>query len=623
MKIRGIGYGLLILLLLTLGVTAVAGAQQRTHNGFRALQGIEAADFMLPGDVRLIQSFDLPAYNLIYERYQQVFGEVDAQVLGGQLTLLKDGSTTKYIIGAYYPVINPANNVTLSAAEARQRASADIGAAGDRITTLMINPESGRYFFEVETRRADARWFHWIDAGNGVLLNKFNAIMYDCDASSSPCGFGVQYSTDPTDIKDLSGLTSLSDGNYRLVSSDGRQETHDQGSTRRPFLGPIATDSDNSWVLLGDESPAQQALVDAHYYAYVTDSYYLDAHGYDWVAQAIANGANNTMEVHAHFSASYNNAFWNGTYIGLGDGDQSDFEELTSLDVIGHELTHGLTDFTSDLIYQNESGALNEAFSDIMGTSMEFWAEAAGLEPALSLQPDWQIGEDFDLRGDAVAGFRNMADPGEDSDPSHYDERYTGTSDNGGVHINSSIANHWYFLLVNGGQNSDPTFASGSDVAAIGLGAAEPIAFLGFISLPTDATFCDARASTITVGGAFQSNVADAWDEVGVDDALCSAGPEPSPTPEPTATATATPVPSGFNLSVTGYKTQGLQKVDLTWSGTTSTDVDVYRDGVGIVTTLNDGFFTDNINQRGGGAYTYKVCEAGTQTCSNEANVDF
>jgi PKD repeat protein len=483
-------------------------------------------------------------------------------------------------------------------------------------------------------------------------------------------------------------LTTWSGTEYLLLSSDNRQETHDQGSSRRPFLGPVATDADDSWVLLGDESPAQQALVDAHYYANVTDDYYDAVHGYDWVAGATAAGANDRMEVHAHYSKDYNNAFWNGTYIALGDGDQVSFEELTALDVIGHELTHGVTDFTSDLIYQDESGALNEAFSDIMGSSMEFWAEANGYEPATTLEPDWLIGEDFDLTGDTVAGFRNMAAPGEDGDPSHYDERYTGTDDNGGVHTNSGIGNHWYYLLVNGGQNSDPTYASGTDVAGIGLTAAEPIAFLGFTTLPADATFCDARASTIAVAGTHETNVADAWNEVGVDHALCSGG-NTAPTADFTYTtggltadftdqstdsdgtitawgwdfgdgATSTEQnPShtyaqdgtytvtltvtddggatdsiakevtvsnsggGINLTATGYKVRGRHHVDLTWSGATSNDVDVYRDGVVIATTANDGAYTDATNNVGGGSYTYQVCEAGTSTCSNEATVEF
>ena len=79
----------------------------------------------------------------------------------------------------------------------------------------------------------------------------------------------------------------------------------------------------------------------------------------------------------------------------------------------------------------------------------------------------------------------------------------------------------------------------------------------------------------------------------------------------------------GITLSATGYKVRGLQKADLEWAGATSTDVDVYRDSSLIATTPNDGFYTDHIDQRGSGSYTYQVCEAGTSTCSNEATVIF
>jgi thermolysin len=193
-----------------------------------------------------------------------------------------------------------------------------------------------------------------------------------------------------------------------------------------------------------------------------------------------------------------------------GDGDGTTFIEFSGdLDVVGHELSHGVTEATSNLIYQNESGALNEAFSDIMGTAIEFYYGTG----------DWTIGEDITP---GTNGIRNMANPNEDGDPSHWADRYTGTGDNGGVHINSGIANHWFYLLVNGGQNATFGRASGSDVQGIGLAAAEQIAYAGFTALPANATFCAARASTMAVAGSHEAAVADAWDEVGVDEALCS-----------------------------------------------------------------------------------------------------
>ena len=90
-----------------------------------------------------------------------------------------------------------------------------------------------------------------------------------------------------------------------------------------------------------------------------------------------------------------------------------------------------------------------------------------------------------------------------------------------------------------------------------------------------------------------------------------------------TQTVTVSAAPGGFTLSVSGYKVKGVQHADLTWSGATATSVDVYRDGSKLTTTANDGTYTDTINRKGGGSYTYKVCEAGTSTCSNEATVVF
>jgi hypothetical protein len=83
------------------------------------------------------------------------------------------------------------------------------------------------------------------------------------------------------------------------------------------------------------------------------------------------------------------------------------------------------------------------------------------------------------------------------------------------------------------------------------------------------------------------------------------------------------PPPGGITLSAVGYKVKGVKTADLTWSGATSTNVDVYRDGTVVATTLNDGAHTDSTGQKGGGSHAYKVCEAGTSTCSNTVTVSF
>src|SRR6266700_3693633 len=99
--------------------------------------------------------------------------------------------------------------------------------------------------------------------------------------------------------------------------------------------------------------------------------------------------------------------------------------------------------------------------------------------------------------------------------------------------------------------------------------------------------------------------------------------PTPTPTPTPTATPTPTPTPGEITLNAVGHRVRGVHTVDLSWTGATSANIDVYRDGAVVATTANDGFYTDSIGTKGRATYTYKVCEAGTQTCSNEVTVRF
>lgn len=469
---------------------AQAGSQQ---DGFHALNGKEAQNYNIPDDVTLTQHSVLKENSsgnqLTADRYRQYYGE--AQVLGGQLTVYSADGEAVAVIGGHYSNLAPENQVRLNSREAQKAAQGTVGRGGEWFTTLMLDPNTERYYYEVENRGFDSRWFYWIDAGNGAVINAYDGLAHGS-------GIGVL-----SDTKDLAGLTTYGNGQYQLISADGRQTTYDARNRSR-LPGVLATDSDDLWNTVGSTSPGQPALVDAHFYARFVDDYFLTTHSFNWVTYYPQG-----MVSSAHVKRNYNNAYWNGSQMAYGDGDGFSFIELSGeLDVVGHELSHGVTDATSDLIYQNESGALNEAFSDIMGTAVEFYNNDG----------NWTIGEDI-TPGDN--GIRNMADPGEDGDPSHYAERYTGTGDNGGVHINSGIANHWFYLLVNGGQNSDTDFDSGTNVQGIGLAAAEHIAFLGFTALSANATFCDARTATVATAGSSEANVADAWDEVGVDAALC------------------------------------------------------------------------------------------------------
>jgi thermolysin len=290
----------------------------------------------------------------------------------------------------------------------------------------------------------------------------------------------------------------------------------------------LATSTSTTW---SDPVP-----VDAHAYVGYTYDYFFKRH-----SRRGLNNNNIPITVIVHpvrrsdiffapdeiIGLFYINAFYAGDgIIVMGEGlppgfvttpgDQSWNFLSGGLDVIGHELSHGVTDFSSNLIYQNESGALNEAFSDIFGTAIEFFFQPIGSGP---MQADYVIGEDVITPG----GVRSMSNPGALGDPDHYSRRFTGTEDNGGVHLNATIPGHAYFLAVEGGTNRT------SGLAVQGIGVAnreqmEKVFYRGFTQLmPANATFSVARAVTIQAardlygaGGTVERAVMQAWAAVGV-----------------------------------------------------------------------------------------------------------
>jgi Zn-dependent metalloprotease len=170
--------------------------------------------------------------------------------------------------------------------------------------------------------------------------------------------------------------------------------------------------------------------------------YYLDIHG-----RNALDGAGGPLLATVHYSQNYDNAFWDGTQMVFGDGDGSIFTHFTkSLDVVGHELTHGVSaDEAHGLEYHDQPGALNESLSDVFGSMVKQYANGQDVT-----QADWLIGNDIlgpDFHGIAL---RSMAAPGtayddpqlgKDPQPAHMSHYVKTQSDNGGVHINSGIPN--------------------------------------------------------------------------------------------------------------------------------------------------------------------------------------
>jgi Zn-dependent metalloprotease len=238
------------------------------------------------------------------------------------------------------------------------------------------------------------------------------------------------------------------------------------------------TDEDNIW----DNANAQldDAAGDAHWGMEMTYDYFLQVHG-----QNSYDNQGSEVRSYIHYDVNYFNAFWNGLFMTFGDGGNN---PLTSIDVVGHEFSHGLTGNSAGLIYQAESGALNESFSDIFGTAIEFWA----LEDSLS---SWNVGvTNFQLR--------NMSDPNDYGHPDTYEgDNWVDITDldfdNGGVHINSGVQNYWFYLLSEGGSGVNDNGAA-YDVDGIGIEAAEEIAFRNLIVyLGNQSTYEDAYEGSV------------------------------------------------------------------------------------------------------------------------------
>ena len=189
----------------------------------------------------------------------------------------------------------------------------------------------------------------------------------------------------------------------------------------------------------------------------VNEAYDYSGDTYDFYSQVFNRNSVDdhglTIKSTVHYDTKYDNAFWNGQQMIYGDGDGELFERFTiSIDVIGHELTHGVTQNEAQLTYQDQPGALNESMSDVFGSLIKQWVKNQTAD-----QADWLIGQG--LLTPAVQGvaLRSMKAPGtayddpnlgKDPQPADMKHYVKTTSDNGGVHINSGIPNRAFFLVA-------------------------------------------------------------------------------------------------------------------------------------------------------------------------------
>jgi len=370
------------------------------------------------------------------------------------------------------------------------------------------------YKFDVYASEPVSRQEVYVDAKTGKVLGT-NALILETNAPGTAV---TAYSGNQSIVADQVSATS-----YRLRET-GRNggtaiETYNLKQGTNYSRATDFTDTDNTWNNVN--TSLDQYATDAHWGAEKTVDYLK--------AKFNRNSIDNNhfaIKSYVHYSRNYFNAFWDGSRMTYGDGSSTNGNKpLTALDVCAHEIGHGMTTKTANLVYQKESGALNEAFSDILGNSVEFWARPT--------KASWKLGEDFNYV------IRDMANPNAYGDPDTYGGTYwvnpnctpSSTNDYCGVHTNSGVLNFWYYLLVNGGSGTnDKGFAY--NVTGVGLDKAAQIAYRTLTTyLTSTSTYANARTYSLQAaadlygaGSAEVTQTTNAWNAVGVGGGTSPAG---------------------------------------------------------------------------------------------------
>lgn len=342
-------------------------------------------------------------------------------------------------------------------------------------------------------------------------------------------------------------------------------------------------DTDNNWTAAEfNNTNKDNGALDGHWGAEKTYDYWKNIHN--------RNSFNNSgaqIKSYIHYNlvaAGYpdnNNAFWNGSVMTYGDGTGTGgFDILTALDVCGHEIGHAICTYTSNLTYSNESGAMNEGFSDIWAACIENYAA-----PTKSI---WLIGEDIERRS-GHAALRSMSNPKAEGQPDTYKGTnwYSGTADSGGVHTNSGVLNHWFYILSVGKSGTNDK-GSSYNVTGITIAKAEKIAFrLESVYLTSSSTYANARTGAIQAavdlygaGSAEEIATTNAWYAVGVGAAYSGGSSDTTAPTAPTNLVASGTTSSATNLSwtastdnvgVTGYNVYSGTTLLGTATGTTYT----------------------------------------------------
>ncbi|MEO8146596.1 MAG: PKD domain-containing protein [Bacteroidia bacterium] len=490
--------------------------------------------------------------------------------------------------GEYYAAININAQPSLTKVAAFTLALKSVNAKayksepGFNLTTmkdkgeLMVFPFKNNYRlaykFDVYATAPLKRVYIYIDAHTGEKLEETNRI-----ETTNTTGTAATAYNDTVSISTDSVNATL----YRLqetVRGNGVFTRNLQNGTSYGSAVDF-TDNDNFWH---NTTNQDNYATDAHFGAEATYDFYLNSFGRNSYDNAGAS-----INSYVHYSSGFVNAFWDGTQMTYGDGDGIDYTPLTSLDVVGHEITHAVTENTAGLIYSNESGALNESFSDIFGVTIDYYKN--------SLTANFLMGDQINVNG---IPFRNMGDPNQFQNPDTYGGTYWNAPNE--VHNNSGVQNFWYYLLSQGGTGVND-LGNSYLVNGIGLNDAIAISYRSLsVYLTPNSTYADARTYSIQSAVDLFGNCSDqtiqttnAWYAVGVGGVFSNA------------------VVAGFNASQ-NYFCVLPASVNFINSSINSTSYS-WTFGDGGTSTLANPSYTYNA----AGVYTVTLIASGIASCAS------
>lgn len=409
-------------------------------------------------------------------------------VIGSDMVInINDAGDVYRVGGRFQPALNISTKPSISAKGA-------VAAAGEKAASVISAPSlvvyAGRLAYQLRTAAVEngniRNWQYYIDATDGAILSKYDDIKRlaapSCASGSYQNVQGVRLADEDGSVVSMEGFQDAS--NYNLYNCGSGATVGNWG---------ISDEDTSDWVknATADFGAADPAAISAAKNMEDTQDFVLNTDG-----RNSFNNAGAFAEAQVHVGNDYVNAYWNGSGLFFGDGDGVLAGPLTVLDIVGHEFGHAITQYTSNLVYQNESGALNESFSDIIGAAIEFDKQPDGTAAYPNVvdgQSDYLMGEDSWLQGVAL---RNLREPQLEGQPSCYKGSlwYSGNGDNGGVHYNSGVQNWVYYAAAEGGSGTND--GNAYNITGIGQELSAAIANrVNTVYLSSSSDYADARAA--------------------------------------------------------------------------------------------------------------------------------